>query len=120
DKIMKAVKERESYHFPVINNHDEITGLISLGGLRSVFREAQLDNVILAKDVAVPVGKVLYPSQPLKEAFEIFNKREIEYLPVIKSRELKEVVGIVEYHPLVEMVSRKTLERQESLDKKSG
>jgi len=119
DKVMEIVKEMESYHFPVIDNHGEITGLISLGGLRSVFRETQLDNFILAKDVSVPVRKVLYPDQPLKEAFEIFNKREIECLPVVKNKKSREVVGILEYHPLVEAVNRKTLERQKSLDKKS-
>jgi len=117
DQVMKTVKEMASYHVPVIDNHGEITGLISLGELKSVFRETQLDDVVLAKDVAVSVGKVLYPDQPLKEAFEIFNKREIEYLPVVASGNSKKVVGIVEYHPLVEMVNRKTIERQESLDK---
>ncbi len=119
DQVMETVKEIASYHVPVINSHGEISGLISLGELKSVFRETQLDNVVLAKDVAVSVGKVLYPNQPLKEAFEIFSKREIEYLPVVESEKSKKVVGIVEYHPLVEMVNRKTIERQESLDKGS-
>ncbi|MFH1063190.1 MAG: cation:proton antiporter [Candidatus Omnitrophota bacterium] len=118
DKIMRAIKERESYHFPVVDNQGELTGLISLGNLRNIFGEEQLGNVILARDLAEPVRKVLYPNQPLKEAFEIFQKREIEYLPVVKNENSKEIVGIVEYQGLVDTVNRKTLERQESLDKK--
>ena len=49
-----------------MDNHVARTGLISLVGLRSIFRETQLDNFILAKDIAVPIGKLLYPNQPLK------------------------------------------------------
>ena len=116
DKVMETIKERESYHFPVVNKQGELVGLISLGSLRNVFREAQLDEVILAGDVAVPVGTVLRKDQPLREAFDIFNRREIEYLPVIDNDETKAVVGIVEYRPLVEAVNRKLFERQQSLD----
>jgi len=119
DKVMDIVKEQASYHLPVVDSNGELTGLITLGELRSVFRETQLDSFILAKDVAAHVGKVLYPDQPLKEAYDIFSTREIEYLPVVKNPQSREVVGILEYRPLMAMVTRKTLERQESLDKES-
>ncbi len=118
DKIMEAIKERESYHFPVVDKKGDLSGLLSLGSLRSVFREEQLDNVILAKDVAAPVRKILYPNQPLREAFDIFQKRELEYLPVVKDKHSNKIVGIIEYQALIDTVSRKTLEKQESLDKK--
>jgi Kef-type K+ transport system membrane component KefB/CBS domain-containing protein len=116
DKIMETIKERESYHFPVVDNHGELVGLISLGSLRSTFSEEQLNRVILAKDVAEPVGIILYQNQPLKEAFEIFEKREIDYLPVVEDSSSRKVVGILEYHPLLEAINRKVLERQKTLD----
>ena len=116
DKIIETIKERESYHFPVVNNHSELTGLISLGGLRNVFGEDQLGNVILAKDVAVPIGKMLYQDQPLKEAIDIFNRREVEFLPVVENEGRKRVVGIVEYRQLVEEINMKLLERQKALE----
>jgi CBS domain-containing protein len=120
DKIIETIKERESYHFPVVNNQSQLIGLISLGGLRSTFLEEQLNQIILARDVAVPVGRVLYQDQPLKEAFEIFDRREIDYLPVVQDKGAKKVVGIVEYHPLVEAVNRKLFERQQSLESDLG
>ena len=116
DKIIETIKERESYHFPVVNNQDELVGLISLGELRSTFSEEELNQIVLASDVASPVGKVLYQDEPLKEAFEIFNKREIDYLPVVQAKGSKKVVGIVEYHPLVEAVNRKLFQRQKVLE----
>ncbi|MBW2045676.1 MAG: cation:proton antiporter [Deltaproteobacteria bacterium] len=116
DKVMEAIKERESYHFPVVNKQGELAGLISLGSLRGVFRERHLDKIILARDIAIPVGRLLRRDQPLKEAFEIFNRREIEYLPVIENNGKRTIVGIVEYQPLVEAVNRKLFERQQSLE----
>jgi Kef-type K+ transport system membrane component KefB/CBS domain-containing protein len=117
DKIIETVKERESYHFPVVNNRNELVGLISLGNLRSTFSEEQLNKIVLAKDVAEPVGVVLHQDQPLKEAFEIFDRRGIDCLPVTKDKDSKEVVGILEYRPLVEAVNRKLLERQQDIEK---
>jgi len=116
DKIIETIKERESYHFPVVNNQDELVGLISLGELRSTFSEEELNKLVLASDVASPVSKVLYQDQPLKEAFEIFNRREIDYLPVVEAKGSSKVVGIVEYHHLVETVNRKLFQRQKALE----
>jgi CBS domain-containing protein len=120
DKIIETIKQGESYHFPVVNHQGELVGLISLGELRNAFMEQQLSQIVLAKDVATPVGRVLYQDQPLKEAFNIFNRRETDYLPVVQDRKSKKVVGIVEYHSLVETVNRKLFERQQSLDSELG
>ncbi len=117
DMIMQTIKEQESYYFPVANNKDELTGLISLGDLRTTFAEEQLNPIVLAKDIALPVDRVLYEGQPLKEAFEIFDQREIDYLPVVQNRETQKIVGILEYQPLVKEINRKLLERQQGLEK---
>lgn len=120
DKVIETIKERESYNFPVVDKEGGLVGLISLGSLRNVFREAELDKVILASDLAVPAGTVLHKGQPLKEAFEIFDKREIDYLPVVKDEMSKQVVGILEYRLLVESINRKLLERQRGLEDGTG
>ena len=114
--ILQTVKERESYHFPVVDSHQKFKGLITLGTLRNAFLEEQLNNVILAKDIANHTDRIIYQQQPLKEAFDMFEAREIEYLPVIESRDSQRVVGILEYLPLSEAINRKFLERQEGLE----
>ncbi|MDP8292557.1 MAG: cation:proton antiporter [Candidatus Orphnella occulta] len=114
-KVIDIVKKTDSYHFPAVNSHNELTGLISLGGLRNAFMEQHLNHVILAKDVAEPVGKMLYQDQTLEEAFEIFDKREIDYLPVVERMTSYKVVGILEYKHLIEEVDIKLLQRQQEL-----
>jgi Kef-type K+ transport system membrane component KefB/CBS domain-containing protein len=116
NEIIKTIKEKESYRFPVVNKHNELIGLISLEEIRNALLEEQLNQIVLARDVAVPVGKVLYQEQPLKEAFEIFDKRKIDYLPVVKFSGSAEVVGILEYRPLVDLIDRKLLERHRDLE----
>jgi CBS domain-containing protein len=91
-------------------------GLISLGELRSALFEEGLNRIVLARDIAVPVGRLVYQQQPLKEALDMFERREVDYLPVVRDENSKEVVGILEYRPLIESVNRKLLERQQSLD----
>ncbi len=120
EKVMLTVKQRDSYHFPVTNSKNELSGLISLGELRNAFEEEALRPIVLAKDVALPLGKVLYQDQPLKEAFEIFDLREIDFLPVIQSKENKTVVGILEYQILVKEINKNLLDRQQGLDKEES
>jgi len=115
--VMQAVKEQEAYHFPVVNNQENLVGVLSLGALRNTFAEEQLNPIVLAKDIALPVGRVLYKDQPLKEAFEIFDAREIDYLPVVENRDSRKIAGILEYQPLVKEIDKKLLERQQSLEK---
>jgi len=115
-KIIEIIKERESYHFPVVDDKRELVGIISLGNLRSVFAEEQLNQIILAEDVASPVEKVIYKDQPLDEAFEVFRRGEVDYLPVVDDKNSRKIVGVVEYHPLVEFINRKLFERQHSLE----
>ncbi len=116
DKIIQTIKEKESYHFPVVNKYGELVGVISLGSLRDTFMEEQLNQIILARDVAEPIENVLYQDQPLKEAISIFDKREVDYLPVVENNDSKKVVGIVEYQPLLKTINRKLFERQNELD----
>ena len=115
-KIIETIKERESFHFPVVDKKGDIVGIISLGNLRSVLAEEQLNQIVLAEDVASPVEKVIYKDQPLDEALKAFNKGEVDYLPVVDDKESKKIVGVVEYHPLAEFINRKLFERQHSLE----
>jgi len=115
-KIIETVKEKESYHFPVVNRKGELVGLISLGNLRAVLAEEQLNDIILAEDVASPVHTLLYENQPLKDAFEIFNKKAVDYLPVVEKEGSRKIVGVVERYPLIELINRKLFERQHALE----
>lgn len=116
NRIMQIVKEGEAYHFPVVNNSGILSGKISLGDLRNTLLEEELSPLILAKDVAMPVDKVICQQQPLKEAFEIFNRRELNCLIVVEGKDSKKVVGILEYYPLVKLIDKKLLERQHGLE----
>ncbi len=58
---------------------------------------------------------MLYQDQTLEEAFEIFDKREIDYLPVVERMTSYKVVGILEYKHLIEEVDIKLLQRQQEL-----
>lgn len=115
-KIMEIIKEGDSYHFPVVGSQGKLTGLLSLGNLRSVFGEEQLGEIVLAKDIAVPFKKIVYPDQSLEEAFKVFDKREIDYLPVVGRNHFNKIIGIVEYYQVRKDVNKMLIERQQALE----
>lgn len=116
NKIMEIVEDTDAYYFPVVDRNNRLVGTISLADLRSIFREYQLDNVILAQDIAVPVRKVLMPDSPLRDAMDIFERQETSYIPVVSDMENYIIVGELEYASLKQEINRHLFVRQRELE----
>jgi len=115
-QIIKTVKEKETSHFPVVNGQNKLTGSVSLNELKSALLEEQLYGIVLAGDIAASIQDVAYANQPLKEAIEILEKKSLDCLPVLDEEEGSQVVGLLEYRPLLELLNRKLLERHQGIN----
>ncbi|MCA9407797.1 MAG: cation:proton antiporter [Candidatus Omnitrophica bacterium] len=114
DEMVDLVKKSESAEFCVLNEKGSLLGIISIGDLREVLREQELelDTLILAKDIAVPPSRVILGQKMLRSAIEIFQRTGIEYLPVVKDEETKEFVGMVHYKVIMEKVQKEVITRR--------
>ncbi|MFH1854544.1 MAG: cation:proton antiporter [Candidatus Omnitrophota bacterium] len=115
--IVETFKHSDSYHICVVDKNKNLLGIISLGELRSTFMEQELDlnNLILAKDIAEPAARVLYAAQPLKEAIEIFRRKELDFLPVLKDAGSQELVGVMHYRSVMKNIDKELLARRGNL-----
>ena len=115
--IVEVFKNSDSYHVCVVDNAKNLLGIISLGELRSTFleQELELNSLVLARDMAEPAARVLYANQPLKEAIEIFRRKELDFLPVLKGHSSHELVGVMHYRSIMQKIDKELLSRRGTL-----
>ncbi len=107
--IIEIVKKGEAINYPVVDKDFKFHGIITMKELKDALFENELENFILAGDIAVPTRFVLSPEQPLSKAFEAFNNRSLEFLPVIESEKPNRVVGIIENRNLSDEINKRML-----------
>jgi Kef-type K+ transport system membrane component KefB/CBS domain-containing protein len=117
DAMVEQVKKSESYDFCVVNRQKKLLGTISVGDLRDVLleQETELNILILAKDIAVPAPRVITADRPLKEAIDIFRRRELDFLPVVKDEATCEFVGLIHYREAMAQIQKELFTRRGSI-----
>ena len=117
DSVVEIVKGSESYHFCVVDQECRLLGLISIGDLRETFlgQEAELNSLVRAKDIAVPVIQFARRQQPLREAVEIFQRKQIDFLPVVEDDASMKLVGAMHYQAVMAHIQKEHLHRRGSI-----
>ena len=116
-QIIDTMKKSDAYVFPVVSMAGDFLGLINLGEMRDTFYEEQMDNLILAGDIYQAADYVMYADQNLREAIDIFNKKKIEYMPVLEKDGGDKIVGQLQYKKVMDYISKEVLLRQSELEK---
>ncbi|MFH1847147.1 MAG: cation:proton antiporter [Candidatus Omnitrophota bacterium] len=115
-QIIDVMKESEAYEFPVISMDGKFKGIISLGEMRDTFNERQLDKLVLAGDLVQDVEIVAYANQELSGIMDIFKSKSIDYIPVLKKKGSKVLVGQLKYRSLMDYISKQVFLRQHELE----
>ncbi|MDD5496198.1 MAG: cation:proton antiporter [Candidatus Omnitrophica bacterium] len=92
----------------VINKYGKLTGGITMDSIRHTFMQTDLGNLLLAHDIMEPIAVTIKPDSSLLEARELFDKYDIDYLPVLNNK--SEIEGFIEKGMLNKFVSEKMIE----------
>lgn len=97
----------------VHNSNSEIMGVITLMDIKDyLFEKEELNDVLIAGDIANPKFPYLFPNVSCKDALEILNKTGFECLPVVKSEKSLKQIGIV-WRKDIDFAYQKELEKLE-------
>ncbi len=116
DAMVGKVKASESCDFCVVDKKNQLLGSISIGDLRDVLleQELELNRLVLARDIAVPSTRVIAASRPLKEAMEILRLKDLDFLPVVKKEGSRELAGLIHYRMVMSQINKELLDRRGS------
>ena len=82
--ILNQFKSTNYLYYPVVDKDVKLIGVITLDSLRQTFMEADLTPLLVAHDLIEPVSDKVYTDTPLMEIKENMDKRNLNYLPVLK------------------------------------
>lgn len=108
--ILNKMEQSRESDFIVVDANGKLQGLITFQDVRSVIANRELDQLIVAYDIAhrdieaIPVGT------NLQEVMNAFNARGTRSLPVIDNKVSNKVVGIIRKDNLIEFYNQKLIE----------
>jgi len=115
-EVIRVVSDTESFYYPVVDSDKKLVGAITLGGIRNTFATQELNDWLVALDIAEPIIAKATPNMVLSEAFEEAKHLDLEHLPVVVSGEDDKFVGVLSYRGARRSLTAEVLARQQKAD----
>lgn len=102
DEVLRFVEHSRYNHFPVINDHDELVGVIHFSDLRTMIYDPSIRDLVTAVDMADPNARVVHMDMPLPELLDAFREEDtLGALPVVAKAGARRLLGVVEQRDLL-------------------
>jgi len=99
----------------VIDGHGHLTGTLSLAALRQVLPDPASWSWLLVADIMSPAAEVLEMDTPLEKALQLMQQVNADQLPVIRTKEDPQPMGMLESNYVRKMVIEELIRRQDPL-----
>ncbi len=116
-EVIRTVGSTSGAYYPVVDNEKTVTGAITLDGLRNTFATQELNDWLVALDIAEPVIATAVPALSLSEAFEQARQLDVEHLPVTVSPQDNHLVGLLDCRAVRRRITAEVLARQQKADR---
>jgi CIC family chloride channel protein len=97
--------------FPVVDSEGLLSGILSIQDLRELVYEQELEDLIVAKELAKSKVLTVTTHENLSDALRKIGSRNIDYLPVVADDNPRRLVGMVSRQDIISAYNRSLLER---------
>ncbi|RKX91576.1 MAG: cation:proton antiporter [Spirochaetes bacterium] len=115
DFVINTISSNKYDDIPVINNNNEIVGVISLSQIKPLLNINIPRSAIIAEDVMTPVKYIITGSKSLLEAYRIMKNYNVNYLPVVSEKNSKKLVGFLSIEHINSIIREETIKLKEAL-----
>jgi len=115
-EVVKVVSSTDSFYYSVVDDDKKLIGAVTLDGIRTTFATQELNDWLVALDIAEPIIAKVTPEMALSVAFEKAKRLDIEHLPVVVSSEDDGFVGVLNCRAVHRSLSAEVLSRQQRAD----
>ncbi|UCD58193.1 MAG: chloride channel protein [Candidatus Hydrogenedentota bacterium] len=94
--IIKAFQNYNVSYLQVVNENEELSGIISFRDIRQTLQEQQLGHLLIAKDVATSPVITVTPHESIEAALRKLSSTGVSQLPVVDHNNPKQVIGTID------------------------
>ncbi|MGD9109721.1 MAG: cation:proton antiporter, partial [Phycisphaerales bacterium] len=116
NELIKIVSDTNYFFYPVVDNDKKLIGVVTLDGIRNTFNTHQLNQWLVALDLAEDVVTKITPQIPLADALATARKLYLQHIPVVSSQQENIFVGVLDLQAVRRALSAEVLSRQQKAD----
>jgi CBS domain-containing protein len=117
-EVIQVFGSTNNHYYSVVDTDKRLMGVITLEGIRNTFATQELNDWLIALDLAGPVIAKVTPEIRLSQALDEMQLHGVDFLPVIGSSEDAEYVGALESSAVRRQLSAMVLAKQREADGK--
>ncbi len=106
DEVLHFVEQSRYNHFSVVDDDDELLGVIHFSDIRDMIYDPVMRDLVTAVDLADASTPAVPTDMPLTEVLKVFTEANLGSLPVIEKSGSRRAVGIVEQRDLLRTLHR--------------
>ena len=118
-QIVDTIAHTTQDYFPVLGEDGQFVGIFSSHDVRSVLRDEELYDILIADNLIVTDPIKLYLDDDLHTALQKFNEKKLDVLPVVLPEDPDTLLGMMPQRSVTRAYQRK-LKELEQLRKKEG
>lgn len=115
-EVIKVVSSTDSFYYAVVDKDKKLIGAVTLDGIRNTFATQELNDWLVALDIAEPIIGKVTPDMALSDALEKIRKLNVEYMPVVASSQDDSFAGLLGERAIRRSLSAEILSRQQKAD----
>ncbi len=105
-EILKHITLSKYSNFPMVDQDGKLSGMISFQDVRQHVFDPELDQLVIAKDLATLSAATVSPSDNLKDALGRLAYGNVELLAVVDTRDLTRLIGILTRRDIITAYNR--------------
>lgn len=90
----------------VLDQHNKLTGIVSMKAITNLLGNAELENIVIAKDIASEDVLTTTSTENVHSLLHRVGFKDINIIPVVDENNLRKVVGIVRRKDIINAYNR--------------
>jgi CIC family chloride channel protein len=109
-RFIPIMTETEQQNFPVVDSDGSLTGTFSIGDVRDILVERDLDDLLIIKEIADEDVACVTLDEDLASALRKFTEKEVDKLPVVDASDTRKILGMIRRRDVVSSYYKKISE----------
>jgi Kef-type K+ transport system membrane component KefB len=119
-ELLRVVSGTAGFYWPVVDTDGKLIGAVTLDGIKNTFSTQELNEWLVALDIAEPVVTTVTPGTALADAFDKAGNFDVDHVPVVAADAGDKFVGLLNCRAVRRQIAADVLARQQKADSTRG